>query len=202
MVLVALLFLPCMVLVTTVAIPLFLVVIAVIAIPILLYYDCSTIMNIHPITNSRLYLAEESGAAVSLRHDTNRHNSPRPPPVMGVSAHSTTRKVEPALSKRSTSSFHEKKVTFQVCDENSPRNNDYAYHYRQQQHPAPPGVLHLQSSIEWPTATLLRHRRRQSPYYFHNSGSAAVPTMDVPYHNVLPQPRPEQQLYHHPVYVS
>jgi hypothetical protein len=198
MVLVALLFLPCMVIVTTVAIPLLLLVIAVIAIPILLYCDCSNIMHIFPMTNSSSYLTEEFGAAVPLQ--SNRNSAPLPP-ALGVSSRSACRRMGTTTNtalKRSSSSFNKKKVTFQECNDNLPRSNDYAHHQHHHQQ-APPGALHMQSSIEWPTASLLRHRRRQSPYHFHSR--EATLRMDTVYQNALHQPRPEH-IYHQPVCVS
>lgn len=197
MVLVALLFLPCMVIVTTVALPLLLLVIAVIAIPILLYYDCSNIMQQFPITNcSSSYLSEDSSAAVPLHY--HHHNRTSIPPAIGVSPRTLNRRSDISThtaSKRSTSSIYKKKVTFQVCDEHSPPNNENDLHHQQPLNAA----LHMQSSIVWPTESLLHHRRRQNPYHFHTSRDA-IPTMNIPYQNTLQQHRSEQ-IYHHPVCV-
>ena len=188
MVLVALLFVPCMVIVTTVAIPLLLLVIAIIAIPILLYLDCSNIMQIYPVTNSSSYLSED--AAVPLH--SNRSSTPVPPAI-GVSTLSSCRRgVETTTSNSSSSSFHKKKVTFQVCSMHSPRNDAFAQYQR-------PTPLHTQSSIEQPTSSLLLHRRIHSPSTFYRRD--ATPTMDLPYHDALQQPRPGH-MYHHPICVS
>lgn len=191
MVLVALLFLPCMVVVTTVALPLLLFVIAVIAIPILLYYDRSNIMQKFIIENVCAYTSGEGSADFSSVSLINVSMSA--PPTVGIRTSSDrfVSEINPDRASISTSSSKQKKVTFQVCSDHS-QSNAFADQQQEQ------ATFCGQSSRVCPTESLIYRQRRQSLYHFYSRG--ATPITDIRYQNALKQHRPEQ-MYHHSICV-
>ena len=195
MVLVALLFLPCMVIVTTVALPLLLFVIAVIAIPILLYNDRSNFMQKFIIENICAYTSAGGGADFSSSNLGNVTTSP--PAAIGVSTRSISYRswAETRTDGASipVSSFKKKKVTFQLCSEHAQPD---VYIRQQQQKPA---TLRSQSSRLCPNESLLNHQRRQRPYHFYSK--EATPVMDIRYQNALKQHGLEH-MYHHQICVG
>jgi hypothetical protein len=191
MVLVALLFLPCMVIVTTVALPLLLFVIAVIAIPILLYYDRSNIMQKFIIENICTYTSGGGAEFSSTTVDVVGDVTTTTPTAIGVSTRSDRFELETQTDRASisASSFKKKKVTFQVCSEYS-QSGAFA---RQQQEPA---TLRSQSLSVCPNESFLRNGRRHSPYHFGSRGAA--PVMDIRYQNALKQ-HGLDHMYHHQI---
>ena len=181
MVLVALLFLPCVVLVTTVALPILLFVIAVIAIPILLYYERRNSMQKYRPINSSMASSSSPPPPIGVPTSTGFHSKP------GPSASTSTL----------ASSFNKKTVRFQVpvCNDEYSQPNDFVH---QRLHVST--SLCKASSIVWSTESLLRQRRRKSRDYCYNPEPTSATIMDDRYQYNFPHHRPEH-LHHYPVCV-